>query len=250
MIRLRLETADSDRKRPASHLNARLDKDLLAYATAATVAGVGVLAMAQPAEAKIIYTKANTPIVVDGGAIPLDLNNDGITDFAFYNSYTIGGGVRRAEGTHGGAAVISPAQKVNEISEITSHKIACAAALDSGERVGPRKPLMAKSLLMAANGGNYTNGGSAFGPWEHVQQAYLGLKFSIKGKMHYGWARIKWGGVGQTDYITGYAYETIANKLIITGKTKGTDEGSVVGGGPVTRPIGLGTLAQGAGASK
>jgi hypothetical protein len=217
-------------------LNAKLDKHLLAYATAATAAGVGVLSLAQPAAAKIVYTKANIPITVNGGAIPLDINNDGIPDIGFYNGYTIGGGVRRAEGTHGGSAEVFPAQKGNEIWEIKSHNTSCAAALASGVRVGPKGPLVAKSLLMAASGGNYTNGGTAFGPWEKVSKGYLGVKFSIKGKMHYGWARIKWDGIGNTDYITGYAYETVPNKPIVTGKTKGTDDDSG----------NLGVLAQGA----
>ena len=74
---------------------------------------------------------------------------------------------------------------------------------------------------------------SDLGPWvgkgKGVRNRYLGLKFVIHGKVHYGWARLsvtlghhrQYGDVSGT--LTGYAYETIPNKAIITGKTKGQD---------------------------
>ncbi len=73
---------------------------------------------------------------------------------------------------------------------------------------------------------------------------YLGLKFQIKGETHYGWARLNvsvraQGGVNITATLTGYAYETIANKAIIAGKTKGEDE---------SQGATLGALAAGAAA--
>jgi hypothetical protein len=60
-------------------------------------------------------------------------------------------------------------------------------------------------------------------------QAYLGLKFTIKGKIHFGWARVKVDTL-QTQQkfsatLTGYAYETIPGKAIIAGATKGPDDG-------------------------
>jgi hypothetical protein len=84
--------------------------------------------------------------------------------------------------------------------------------------------------------------GTYFGPWRKVKQAYLGLKFVIKGKTHFGWARVKgnFNSFPYTATLTGYAYETIPNKPIITGKTKGPDV-------PV-QPASLGHLATGASA--
>jgi hypothetical protein len=227
MTRLNLQSRIAT-ERQAAQLAAGLEKNLSAYATAATAAGIGILMTALPATAKIVYTPSNIPITTDGTPVPLDINNDGIPDFGFSNIYTIGGGPHRPpEGTHGGFMGVFPAQKNNAIWEVSSHKVACAAALNKGVKVGPKAPLEAKSLLMAASHGNYTNGGSAYGPWVKVTQGYLGVKFAIHGKMHYGWARIKWSGVGSTAYVTGYAYETVANKAIITGKTKGpADKGS------------------------
>jgi len=229
-------------------LPAMLDKKLSAYATAAAAAGVGMLMSALPAHAKIVYTPSNIPIPVNGGTVTLDLNNDGIPDFGLSNGYS-DGGVRRAEGFHAGSVRVSPAQKNNAIWEVASHNVSCAAALAKGMLVGPKAPLVAKSLVMAASHGSYTNGGSAFGPWLGVSQAYLGLKFAIHGKMHYGWAYIKWNGIGETEYIAGYAYETVANKPVRTGKKKGPVEANSVGeqGNASSLPAGsLGVLALGA----
>jgi hypothetical protein len=93
---------------------------------------------------------------------------------------------------------------------------------------------------------------SAFqGPWANggkgVKDRYLGLKFAIKGEIHYGWARlnVKVDKIGNivniTALLTGYAYETIPNKAIIAGKTKGPDVITM-------QPGTLGHLARGASA--
>jgi len=70
-------------------------------------------------------------------------------------------------------------------------------------------------------------------------EAYLGLKFDdLKGKTHYGWARVE-VPISGGYWLTGYAYETVPNKPIITGKTKGPDVITV-------EPATLGRLARGA----
>jgi hypothetical protein len=78
---------------------------------------------------------------------------------------------------------------------------------------------------------------SFFGYWVNAQHRYLGLRFIINGKVHYGWARLNVQTETRNQIkatLTGYAYETIANKPIIAGKTHGKDEAT------------LGRLAQGA----
>ncbi len=244
MVRPNLQKGFRTRKR-ATALKATLDKNLSAYATAATAAGMGMLMSALPVEAKIVYTPSNIAIPVNAGTILLDLNNDGIPDFGFNNGYSFGG--RRGEGYHAGAVAVAPAQKNNAIWEVTSHNVPCAAALPKGMRVGPKDPLVARSLIMAASHGSFTNAGSAYGPWLKVQEAYIGVKFAIHGKAHYGWARIQWNGIGSTEYITGYAYETIPNKPILTGKTKGPEDDIGEPADTSSFPTGgLGDLARGA----
>jgi hypothetical protein len=82
------------------------------------------------------------------------------------------------------------------------------------------------------------------GPWfnggKGVKNRYLGLKFKIKGKFHFGWARltVKTTKNDFTATLTGYAYETIPGKAIIAGQTQGPDV--------ITVPAGsLGRLALG-----
>jgi hypothetical protein len=54
------------------HWNPRLDKMVVAYATAASAAGVTLLAAAPPAEAKIVYTKTRVTITEITHTYPLD----------------------------------------------------------------------------------------------------------------------------------------------------------------------------------
>jgi hypothetical protein len=93
--------------------------------------------------------------------------------------------------------------------------------------------------------------------WQNVKNRYLGVKFLIKGKTHYGWVRLNvkhTPPIGIDAVITGYAYETIAGKPIIAGKTKGPDqrnqEGSSTGASAMSpipdQPASLGVLALGA----
>jgi hypothetical protein len=74
-----MKRAPRSRQIPAN-LPASLQQKLSAYAVAAGVAGVSLLALAPASEAKVVYTPANA-IIGHLGSYNLDLNNDGITDF-------------------------------------------------------------------------------------------------------------------------------------------------------------------------
>jgi hypothetical protein len=121
-----------------------------------------------------------------------------------------------------------------------------AAALHPGFTVGPKKSYFQEGtsrwLMALAGGSNF--GTNTKGQWLYTCGRYLGLKFTIDGETHYGWARLTVTlptGIGGTikATLTGYAYETIPNKPIITGKTKGPDVITL-------EPATLGRLAQGA----
>jgi hypothetical protein len=67
------------------------------------------------------------------------------------------------------------------------------------------------------------------GSWINVNDRYLGVKFTINGETHYGWARLSVQAVPPITFtatLTGYAYETIRNKSISAGQTKETDDSS------------------------
>jgi hypothetical protein len=235
-------------------LSEPINQRLNMYALAAGAAGVGILASAHPAEAKIVYTPSHIRINVNGALVNLDLNHDGISDFQFYAGYqgpgVPGRGFSPQEGNHGSNLEVTPAQPSNRVWAVESKNVLCAAALPRGTRVGSHGPFQPghSSLPMAFANGNST-GGAAFCPWLKVQQAFVGLKFVIQGKVHFGWARIKRvsGLVGFPAVITGYAYETVPNKPIVTGKRYGANDAelTIAASGSAPKPASLGLLAMG-----
>jgi hypothetical protein len=240
----------SGSRRKTQPLSESLQQRLNMYTLAASAAGVGVLALAQPAEARIVYTKANISIPENAGLIELDLNHDGVNDFQFLNRYKN----PSQRSSHTSRLYVGPAQTLNRAIRIASQNKIWAAALPKGYRVDFKdafQPGHNQILLAEAGWESFSSG--TYGPWVNKQAMYLGLEFFIKGTVHYGWARLN-VSVKSGDCknicatITGYAYETIADKGIVAGQTKGEDEATAE-----TRPRNaeppastLGRLAQGA----
>jgi hypothetical protein len=205
-----------------------------------------MLALAQPAQAKIVYT--NTWHTINSGdqPYPISLNNDGqpdlyidntVTGFATTDSWFSSGWVSAFPLGHTGVAGPSP----------------FAYALSRGARIGPARPFSAKVMA------NISINNQFFGQWIGAKDKFLGVKFYISGKVHYGWARFSVKGIGGirlgkyfTVTLEGYAYETVPNKPIIAGKTKGPDEASADDQpdsaaltAPTPEPGSLGLLAMG-----
>ncbi len=197
--------------RKPSKLSESTQRHLNAYAIAASAAGVGMLALAQPAEAKIIYTKTHK-VIGSNGTYNLDVNHDGTVDFIIREWGT----ALFAKEAYGNA--------VRGYAERSSQVLASALKRDA--QIGPGTVGFVKSGYYGegmAYAGN-TNGTTwAAGPWVNVNNRYLGLKFKIDGKTHYGWARlsVKVKGLNITATLTGYAYESTPNKSILAGQTQG-----------------------------
>jgi len=247
----------------ASRLAEPVRQHLNMYALAASAAGVGVLALTQPAEAKIKYTPAHKNI---GPMTFLDLNHDGRHDFEFISSRTTHcvGVCTTTPGFRHATAFASTNAKLAVYGARAGNQIygqgKYASALPAGVSVGPKGKFPGGNIMAEANAINSSNEYYK-GPWAGVigsggiKHHYLGLKFTIHGQTHFGWARIdvtmsKAAHIQAT--LTGYAYETIPNKAIITGKTKGPDEvASTVTADSVLhktlspRPAALGLLAMG-----
>ena len=174
------------------------------------------------------------------GTALLDLNHDGNADFVFNNWWTGGNGT--SVGPQGTLSIL-PAQK-GDGNAIVGYRTAgqgsllyFASALQAGARIGPKR------LFLSPNHVDWMYvAGSSFGQWKDVRNRYLGFKFAIKAKTHYGWARlnVSFNPTNRkiTAILTGYAYETTPNKAIIAGKTKGADD-------CVDQPATLGRLALG-----
>jgi len=199
--------------RTPSRLSDSVHHQLNLYALAAGAAS-GLLTMASPARAEIIYTPADVPIP---GRYKLDLNHDAKIDFVLTN----------ASSTPGSTAVFRLSVKGVENNGVENTSGKFASALLPGSQIGPQQKFAKAGLMAVHTVPFWTTWTHKSGPWLNVNNRYLGLKFTISGKTHYGWARLsvhlgtEFGNIDAL--LTGYAYETIANKAIIAGKTKGPD---------------------------
>jgi hypothetical protein len=229
--------------RPTGYTSAALNKDthrqLHAYAVAAGAAGVGLLALAQPAQARIVYTPTHQ-VIGKNGRYKLDLNHDKMADFMLANTH----GCNTDYCVDALSAIPANGNAVEGVRGFLS--IPYASALKRGAPIGPQAHFSGK--LMASSQSSQ----GSLGRWLNVTNDYLGLKFTVNGKIHYGWARLTVQALGRAFIkatLTGYAYETIPNKPIIAGRTNGSNDNSVdpvVLAAPTPQPASLGTLALGA----
>lgn len=243
-------------------LSDSLQKQLGVYAMAATAAGVGIGALAPPAEAKIVYTPAHEKL--SSNEFALDLNHDGVTDFTLIGQFIYG------RGTRCGVFVTAPGGEgaVNKVWGNQEVKVGwfssvAAFALPAGVMIGP-KGLGAQPAGLKMLGQFFYNIGTGqgtyrgyYGPWANdgkgVTNRFLGLAFVINGETHYGWARLNQGGYKAcTGLLTGFAYETTPNKAIATGQTSEDSSEEKAGQAPANssaevRTAMLGMLAWGSG---
>jgi hypothetical protein len=241
MSSLQRRSVGKTKPRPTERLGRHLEKNLLAYAAAASG---GLLAATLPAEAQIVYTPSNTPWAIaqenKGLAItPLDINNDGIPDFAFAMLSTLGVASSGTTTRFKFYLRIAPGQNGNEA--VQGVQAPLVSAVPAGVTIGPKEKFSPGARYLALtsfNGSNRTSG-----TWQDVEFAYVGLKFLINGQVHYGWARIKFPYPGGTHFpsIYGYAYEATPNHPIVTGQISGTAPASTT----ANVPAGLGVLAAG-----
>jgi len=231
-------------KRQPANLSESLSHRLNAYALAASAAGVSLLALSQHAEARIVYKAAHVKIGHGGLRLyDLDVNHDGHTDFK------IGTHSSRHSSTHGSVLsvlVSAHALRKNGIAgSWTSDGYTLAYPFVRGREIGPSQVFRANRIAgiwvvdqsFSDDTGDWCN-----------RTRFLGLKLRIEGHTHFSWARFNVNcSTGNlihpkiTALLTGYAYETIPNKPIIAGKTKGPDVVTV-------QAPSLGHLARGASA--
>src|SRR5271169_1645160 len=168
----------SSRLRGEANLFESVHQQLNMYGIAAGAAGVSVLALAQPSEAKIIYTKVNVQIS-GNQRYSLDLDNDGVADFtliAFFSHCNVVCHFSQ------GSLNEKPASGNAAIGYLRSN-LPQASALSGGVLIGQdkrflgRKALMANWVATCGRGGTCKSRGS--GLWYNVTNRYLGLRFKI-----------------------------------------------------------------------
>jgi len=241
--------------RNPKRLNVSLNRALLSYVTAASAAGGALLANSRAANAEIVYTPVNTPITV-GTPVSLDLNNDGIVDFVlsnnygFFNRHTSCTVCSRFEHASLKATPEQPGDAIWGITSAT-HMVQSnaqprvrkqrkqtnktqeeAIPLPWGVVVGdgPGRKFESEALVMDSANYSYFfsnfRSTQTFGAWgknRRLTGPYLGFKFMIGSEVHYGWARVavKADLFSITATLTGYAYETNPNQMILSGFTSG-----------------------------
>jgi hypothetical protein len=246
--------------RPRANLSNPLHRQLNMYALAATAAGMGTLLSSHAAEAKIVYTPADA--VIGFRPYHLDLNHDHKVDFylATYFRSETGTAYRTLRVCHT-APCHSTALGLNADNQVRGKPgKEVGAAFRAGALIKNGDVFIGEKTRVDLGGVGFptfaNTGTNWYGSWVNggkgVQNRYLGLKFKIDGKFHFGWARItvKTSKRSFTAKLTGYAYETIPGKAIIAGATKGPDDepqpaaSSIKTGTPA--PATLDTLALGA----
>jgi hypothetical protein len=123
--------------RTPAKLSESVHQRLNMYALAASAGGMSLLTLAQPADAKIVYTPADT-IIPPGAMLNLDLNRDGIADFQISNYYY-------GDGVYKDRLKVLGQRQNNAIRGIGSS----ASALRAGARIGPNKRFQSGSNLLA-----------------------------------------------------------------------------------------------------
>ena len=200
----------------------------------AVSAGVSLLALTQISDAKIVYKPANIPIPGKGvglDKVGLDLNNDGVRDVLFKLGFFARGG-----------AFLEAYPAVWQARDGIEGTGRFESALSSGVSVGPKDNFQASHHVMVSA---LCSSGQCetYGAWQFSTPRYLGVRFVIGNKVHYGWIRmtVDAGELSTSVVITGYAYETNPNTAIITGKTEDGDASAKDQSQPGT----LGLLARG-----
>jgi len=233
-----MKSSKAGSRKTAFNLPESIHQHLNMYAIAAGAAGVNLLALVQPSEAKIVYTSAN--VVIQREHYAIDLNHDWISDVVvgqacagttfFFGCYLDAKGKGIEVGTQGWAAALKAGANIGNTNQFKSH---VSMAVCEGRPVC-----------------------KTHGYWQYAQARYLGVKFRINGKTHFGWARFK-NSSSRGAILTGYAYETVPGKSIIAGKTHGPadewDKKDIGSDASLTSPIpdipqpaSLGILALGA----
>jgi len=226
------------------------------YALVASAAGVSLLVLAQPSEARIVYTRAHH-VIGHLGSYQLDLNNDGTPDVRIFetnHATSESGQLTRLIAAAGASNLVKGYPLWNSIGS----RVPFASAVRPGQKIGGSQTRFGYGTAQPMASAATVAGGPAYSlaAWGNlplIPYRYLGVKFQIHGKTHYGWARmiVKVSGVEITATLTGYAYETVPNKTIVAGKKSDSENNAEILKELALRntnvePAGLGRLAQGA----
>lgn len=216
------QPTDSARNAPSNHL----PRQLSLYSLAAAAAGVGILALATPAASEVVVTRKTIRIPLSNWGkegVGISFTNNGVDDLKLVlSSYTGFGNpfylLKAVDAAEGKGIVVG--------SSFPRYGL----ALPQGARIGPLNNFQSAacggslSCYSAVNLARVLSGTSStavLGPWAgNHHTAYLGVRFLIDGKKHYGWVRLTVTlaiGLSPSATVTAYAYEAEPNRPILAG---------------------------------
>lgn len=203
--------------RTRAELARPLDHRLKVYCLAAAASGVSLMALSEPAaQAEIVYTPAQARVPFQQW-YKVDLNHDGIPDISFILTSSTNKVIDRA-------LTARPAQSQGAIIGYAGLFFPYASALPKGAPISAAAPFAGGDQIMDRTEINHYDASFTFsaGAWRKAKGLYLGVKFIIDGAVHYGWIRLSVAAPHKLNaVITGYAYETIADRPISAGQASG-----------------------------
>ncbi len=207
------------------------------YCLAAAASGVSLLALTQPAHASIVVTSTNLTVTTSSPGF-IDMNGDGKNDFEFF--------IQRGGYDHSFYATLAvmPLTGGRPVGGARTPLGPYGSALASGAKIGPSAHFsssIGRGQVTLERTQGFVSGSSTYklyGQWGGTSAShYLGVRFLISGKIHYGWIKLsvfKQASSLLQATITEFAYNTVANQKMTAGQI------AVVSGGATQRPSLLG----------
>jgi len=208
------------RSKNITELPAKLERQLRSYAVAASAAGVALLACAAPVNARIVCGKPG--LLLQGNeTFPVDPAKQQYAPFNLAQTWTYRQSCGRSScWTYLWNRAFFTPNTAGASEMLASNSF--PAALSSGAEIGPRGRFgKGKSYGVLFSYGNigggtakHHNGNFGFGT-----NSYVGYKFSIAGKDHFGWARLE-AELNQkktTTKLPTFGYETVPGKALRAG---------------------------------
>lgn len=177
------------------------------------------IVLVQPCMARIVYTQTNQTISGDDASLAIDLNHDGVADVTIQLAMsTMGCDFDWADALpRTGNAIVSNTQGLDGY---WASALNIGALIWQGSSYAPGLAIMTD--VDSGFGCPFPHG---YGYWGNSGPHYLGVAFVKNGRVHYAWAQLQVSFVNSrwvhsiTATLTGYAYQTIAGKLITAGHT-------------------------------
>jgi|GEM_PF-810079 len=180
------------------------EKKLMAYSASA----LGIIASTQNADAQILYTDLHEDRQFgDTASFIFDLNYDNFHDLMIFQAFSANAQLILLQRAHD-----------TEILGQSQGNYMYPLALSANYQLDT----INKNWKIRDIGTMNFQGANAYGNWQGVTDKYVGIKIKIKGKPHFGWARLDVAQNAKSFIVKDYAFEFTPYKPIKTGEGMNT----------------------------